>query len=232
MTFSIVGRCRRSGLLGVGITTSSICVGARCPHARAGVGAVATQNITDPALGPAVLDQIEHGHDAQSALREVMRDRPHLDYRQVTVIDHHGNTACHSGSQILGIHAESAANDCFSAGNLLASDSVITRIVRSFEQNHEDHLAERLLKAIETGLEAGGEQGDVHSAALLVVDRQSFPLVDLRVDWDDNDPVKALRNLWRDYQPQMDDYLTRALDPTNAPSYGVPGDEKRGKRGR
>ena len=130
MTFSIVGRCQRSGMLGVGISTSSICVGARCPHARAGIGAVATQNITDPALGPAVLDKIERGLDAQSALHQVTRDRPYLDYRQVTVIDHQGNTACYSGSQILGIHAESAAHDCFAAGNLLANESVIAQIVQ------------------------------------------------------------------------------------------------------
>ncbi len=224
MTFSIVGRCRRSGMLGVAITTSSISVGARCPHARAGVGAVATQNLTDPALGPAVLDQLEAGLDAHPALREAIVARPHREYRQVTVIDRDGNTACHSGSQILGIHGTAAAEHCFAAGNLLSTQTVIPAILEGFTRHGEDHLAERLLKAIEAGLAAGGEQGEVHSAALLVADQHPFPLVDLRVDWRDHAPVAALRDLWQAYQPQMDAYLTRALNPANAPAYGVPGD--------
>ena len=76
----------------------------------------------------------------------------------------------------------------------------------------------------EAGLAAGGEEGPVHSAALLVADEQPWPLVDLRVDWDERDPVAVLRDLWTAYQPQMQDYVTRALDPASAPAYGVPGD--------
>lgn len=224
MTFSIVGRCRQSGMLGVAVTTSSISVGARCPFARAGVGAVATQNITDPALGPAVLDRMEAGAGAADAVREALRDHPHPQYRQVTAVDRRGATAWHSGELILGVHNQSAAADCVAAGNLLADAAVTGVVVEAFDRRREEHLAERLLAAIEAGLRAGGEQGDVHSAALLVYDRQPFPLVDLRVDWRDRDPVGALRDLWRAYRPQMDAYLTRALDPANAPAYGVPGD--------
>ena len=224
MTFSIVGRCRRSGMFGVAITTSSICVGARCPHARAGVGAVATQNLTDPALGPAVLDQLASGLDARGALREVLDNHAHPDYRQVTVVDRHGNTACHCGDRILGIHGESTGGECVAAGNLLANESVAAAIIRGFEAHDEAHLGERLLQAIEAGLAAGGEQGDVHSAALLVADKHPFPLVDLRIDWRDDDPVGALRALWHDYRPQMDAYVMRAVNPAQAPAYGVPGD--------
>jgi len=77
---------------------------------------------------------------------------------------------------------------------------------------------------LEAGIAAGGEEGPVHSAALIVADRMPFPLVDLRVDWDDEDPVKKLRRLWTDYEPQMLDYLNRAINPSVAPSYGVAGD--------
>ena len=228
MTFSIVGRCRRSGMLGVAITTSSICVGARCPYIRAGVGAVATQNLTDPTLGPAVLDQLAAGLDAPDALRAALNNRAHLEHRQVTVVDHRGNTACHSGSQMLGVNGAASGDDCFAAGNLLASESVVAAIVQGFVQHDarhgEDHLGERLLKAIEAGLAAGGEQGEVHSAALLVADKYPFPLVDLRVDWCDADPVGALRDLWHAYRPQIDAYIARALNPAEAPAYGVPGD--------
>jgi uncharacterized Ntn-hydrolase superfamily protein len=80
------------------------------------------------------------------------------------------------------------------------------------------------MSALEGGLAEGGERGPVHSGALLVADEQPWPLVDLRVDWDEHNPVASLRRLWTDYQPQMADYVTRALDPSSAPAYGVPGD--------
>ncbi len=225
MTFSIVGRSSRSGSFGVAITTSSICVGARCPHARAGAGAVATQNITDPALGPLLLDELEAGFEAEEALEHITSRRANLDYRQLTVIDNQGRTACFTGANILGVNAESAGENCFAAGNLLADTGVPAAMTEAFALNEEHHLAERLLRALEAGLKSGGEEGTVHSAALLVVHQHPFPLVDLRVDWHDEDPVGQLRGLWTAYEPQMIDYLNRAVDPAQAPSYGVPGDE-------
>lgn len=212
-------------MFGVAITTSSICVGARCPHVRANVGAVATQNVTDPSLGPALLDAMESGHAAPSALELVIKNRPYLDYRQLTLVDRHGGTASFTGENILGTNAVSEGEHCFAAGNLLSSIEVPVAMTSSFNANPNEHLAERLLRALEAGIAAGGEEGDVHSAALLVADSQPFPLVDLRVDWADHDTEVELRKLWQDYEPQMLDYLTRALDPSAAPSYGVPGDE-------
>ena len=224
MTFSIVGRCAKSGAFGVAITTSSIAVGARCPHARAGVGAVATQNVTDPALGPLLLDALERGLSAKAAISAVLQDRPHTDYRQLTAVDRHGNAASWSGTHILGIHGVSEARDCVAAGNLLKSAALPTAMTECFNANADRHLAERLLRALEAGLASGGEEGPVHSAALIVHHQQAFPLVSLRVDWDDCDPIQNLRRLWTDYKPQMAAYLQRAIDPTQAPSYGVPGD--------
>ncbi len=224
MTFSIAGRCARTGMFGVAITTSSICVGARCPHARAGVGAVASQNITDPHLGTLVLDALERGESAASAIARVIENRPNIDYRQLTAIDRNGHSAYFTGAHILGTHAVSEASDCIAAGNLLASSGVPDAMTAGFLANQEAHLAECLLCGLEAGVAAGGEEGPTHSAALLVVDRQPFPLVDLRVDWDDTLPVTRLRSLWQAYEGQMNDYLNRAIDPAMAPSYGVAGD--------
>jgi uncharacterized Ntn-hydrolase superfamily protein len=72
---------------------------------------------------------------------------------------------------------------------------------------------------------AGGEAGPVHSAALKVVGDLVWPIIDLRVDWAEEAPISRLQELWQAYQPQMQDYIDRALNPTVAPSYGVPGDE-------
>ena len=224
MTFSIIGHCARSGMFGVAITTSSIAVGARCPHARASVGAVATQNVTDPTFGPRILDLLEKGYDADDALGRALEGQAHTDYRQITVVDRTGATASFSGNRILGLNAVSENTHCLAAGNLLKSVEIPAAMTDAFVANADRHLAERLLRSLEAGFAAGGEAGPVHSAALLVVDRMPFPLVDLRVDWDDENPVARLRKLWTDYAPQMQAYLDRAIDPSQAPSYGVPGD--------
>ncbi len=224
MTFSIAGRCAKSGAFGVAITTSSIAVGARCPHARAGVGAVATQNVTDPNLGPMLLDLMAEGLSAKAAIDRIIVDRPHIEYRQLTAVDRNGLPASWSGKHILGVHAVSEQRDCVAAGNLLKSASLATVMTDAFAANAGEHLAERLLRALEAGLASGGEEGPVHSAALIVYHQQAFPLVNLRVDWDDEKPIRTLRKLWDDYKPQMGAYLQRAIDPTQAPSYGVPGD--------
>lgn len=224
MTFSIAGRCAKSGAFGVAITTSSIAVGARCPHARAGVGAVATQNVTDPNLGPMLLDLMSQGLSARDSIDSIIRDRPHIEFRQLTAVDRNGNSASFSGTNILGTHGLSEQRDCVAAGNLLKSPSLPQAMTDAFAANADQHLAERLLRALEAGLESGGEEGPVHSAALIVYHEQAFPLVSLRIDWDDENPIGMLRKLWQDYKPQMAAYLQRAIDPTKAPSYGVPGD--------
>jgi uncharacterized Ntn-hydrolase superfamily protein len=224
MTFSIAGRCAKSGAFGVAITTSSIAVGARCPHARAGVGAVATQNVTDPNLGPLLLDLMQQGLSASDSIGSLKKDRPHIEYRQLTAVDKNGNSASWSGKNILGTHGVSEQRDCVAAGNLLKSAGLPQAMTSAFAAHADQHLAERLLRALEAGLASGGEEGEVHSAALIVYHTQDFPLVNLRVDWADADPIGILRKLWQDYRPQMGAYLQRALDPTKAPSYGVPGD--------
>lgn len=224
MTFSIIGRCAETGQLGIAISSSSIAVGARCPWVRAGVGAVASQNITLPALGPQILDALERGQLPSAALDQVLTANGWSEYRQVTVIDSHGQVALFSGKQALGVHNAVAGEQCAAAGNLLASQQVIQAMVDAFEQAG-GHLADRLLAAMHAAVAAGGEAGPIHSAALKIAGELTWPLVDLRVDWAEHDPIGQLDGLWQAYRPQMNDYVTRALDPTRAPSYGVAGDE-------
>lgn len=225
MTFSIVGRCAKTGMLGAAVTTSSICVGSRCPWVRARVGAVVTQNVTLPSLGPMILDKLGEGLSAPDALQAVMAGREFSEYRQLAVVDRNGSVAHVTGSKTLGTHDAATGTGCVAVGNLLKSTEVPAAMVAAFEERTNAHLAARLLHALQEGRAAGGEVGPVHSAALLVADHYPWPLVDLRVDWDDEDPIARLDALWRAYEPQMHDYVTRAIDPAAAPSYGVPGDE-------
>ncbi|AMA45972.1 DUF1028 domain-containing protein [Pseudomonas alabamensis] len=225
MTFSIIGRCADTGQFGIAISSSSIAVGARCPWLRAGVGAVATQNVTLPALGPQILDLLEQGNLAPTAaLDQALQATGWRQYRQVTVIDHNGQVALFSGDQALGTHHAVAGEQCAAAGNLLAHPCVIDAMTEAFE-SAAGPLADRLLAALHAAMAAGGEAGPVHSAALQVIGDLVWPIIDLRVDWADEDPIGQLDTLWQAYRPQMQDYLTRALDPTAAPRYGVPGDE-------
>ena len=224
MTFSISGFCQKTDMVGVAITTSSICVASRCPWVRARVGAAVTQNVTDPSLGNLMLDYLEQGLNAQQSIDKVVKDRQFINYRQLALMDSKGNSAGYTGSETLGANAISQGSGCIAVGNLLNSVEVIQAMVDSFSNNVNLHLAERLLVALQAGLDAGGEEGPVHSAGLKVSHQHPWPLVDLRVDWADDGPVSELVKLWRAYEPQMKDYNSRAIDPSQASSYGVPGD--------
>ena len=224
MTFSIVGHCAETGMFGIAISSSSPAVAARCSHARPGVGAVASQNVTDPRLGPHALDLMERGASPSEALAILQRSGAHMAYRQVLAVGRTGESAIYSGSNVLGHWSEAEGRECAAAGNLLADAGVPEAMVQHFGAS-EGHLAARLMGALRAGLDAGGEAGPVHSAGLLVVDTQPWPLVELRIDWTEDCPIAALEAAWAVYAPQMDAYVTRALDPREAPSYGVPGDE-------
>ncbi|HLI13251.1 MAG TPA: DUF1028 domain-containing protein [Alphaproteobacteria bacterium] len=224
MTFSIVGRCARSGAVGMAISSSSIAVASRCVWVRVSAGAVASQNVTDPVLGIRLLDLLEEGVPAGEALARITAAAPHIVHRQLAVVDREGRVAHYTGAKALGVTGAAAGRDCVAAGNLLANSGVPAAMAEAFAAAPEAHLAERLLRALERGLAAGGEAGPVHSAGLVVAHEQPWPVVNLRVDWADEAPIAALRKTWDLYEPQMKDYIQRALDPTAAPSYGVPGD--------
>ncbi|MDA7964916.1 DUF1028 domain-containing protein [Ruegeria sp.] len=224
MTFSLVARCPDTGMFGLAISSSSPAVAARCSFARAGVGAVASQNVTDPSLGPLTLDLMEQGMSAPEAIEEVTKRGKFIEYRQVLAVDTQGRTAIHSGPNSLGIWTQAQADDVASGGNLLANDGIPQAIVDGY-LSASGHIGDRLIAAMRAGLAAGGEAGPVHSAGMKIVDKVSWPVADLRCDWTEDCPIEAIATAWDIYKPQLDAYVQRALDPREAPSYGVPGDE-------
>lgn len=223
MTFSLIARDPVTGAFGIVISSSSPAVAARCAHARAGVGVVASQNVTNPALGPLLLDALAAGSDADTALKSALAQEKFPDYRQVAVVDIHGNTAIHSGSNSLGAHTHAQGDQAVAAGNLLADECVIGALMAGYADSMAAGFEQRLLDGLHAALAAGGEAGPVHSASLLVVEDVPWPVTDLRVDYS-QDPVGDLGALWELWQPQKNDYRVRGVDPTRAPSYGVEGD--------
>ncbi len=224
MTFSIVARCARTGMFGVAVSSSSPAVAARCAYAQAGVGAVASQNVTDPTLGTRGLELMARGASAAETIAILRRTGSYIDYRQVLAVDASGLSAIHSGPKALGIWSQARADNVACGGNLLAQDGVPQAMVDAFIAS-EGHLGDRIIGAMRAALKAGGEAGPVHSAGMKLVRDVAWPVADLRCDWTDDCPVEQLAAIWELYKPQLDAYVTRAINPTEAPSYGVPGDE-------
>jgi uncharacterized Ntn-hydrolase superfamily protein len=217
MTFSLLGRCARTGMLGAAVTTSSIAAGSRCSHVRTGVGACLTQHRTDPRLGPLALDLLARGYDARHTMQAVLAVAPHPDWRQLAVLDAAGRTVAFTGAHVAAEKAgEAHGKDCVAIANIVRSTDIPAAMVRAFEADPALPLARRLIAALAAGEAAGGEFVPVISAALLVAHRESFPYVDLRVD-SDPAPITELSRLWREYEPEAEAYVTRANDPGAAP---------------
>jgi uncharacterized Ntn-hydrolase superfamily protein len=203
-------------MLGIAVTTSSIAVAARCVFIEASVGAVATQNLTDPRLGKLGLDLLRAGQGARAVVDALVRAGAYPEYRQLACVDHDGHAATWSGAHAFPTAAAATDHNLAVAGNLLASGLVVDAMAQAFQEAADQHLAERLVRALAAGKAAGGEVGgNERSAGLRVVDRESFPIVDLRVDWDETGPVAALGALWRRYRPELELFVLRALNPTD-----------------
>lgn len=222
MTFSMVARDPASGAFGAVICSSSPAVAARCVHLADGAGAVLSQNVTDPRLGPKLIGLLGAGTGAETALATLVASEPFTEFRQLVVLDTQGRAAIHSGGEALGVVGEYAVEGAAAAGNLLATPDVPSRLVEAW-LTANGPVETRLLAALAAGMAEGGEAGPVHSAGLSVINGSGWRVTDLRVDWSD-DPLADLTALLKLWLPQRDAYITRALNPAAAPPYGVPGD--------
>lgn len=215
MTFSLVARCARTGMFGAAVTTSSLAVGARCPYARAKVGAVLSQSFTDPRIGTRALDLLGQGHTAQEASDLIVAEAPQREWRQLAIIDRNGGTAAFSGANVGPEKAEAHGENCVAVANIVRSAAVPRAMIQAFEAAHAETLARRLVAALNAGEAAGGEFQPVVSAALLAVHEEPFPYIDLRVDQHVS-PIDELERLLSAYEPEADAYVIRALDPDRA----------------
>lgn len=216
MTFSLIGRCARTGRFGAAAATSSLAVGARVHAVEHGIGAVLTQHRTDPRLGPRGIALLRSGCAAEETVAALVASTPHHGWRQLAAIDAAGRTAHFHGARVKPESGAAHAEGCVAIGNILSSAEVPRAMAEAFAAAPGLDLAERLVRALEAGERAGGEHGPVRSASLLVSGPHGFHDVDLRVDGAP-DPIAALRALWDEYAPLVPHYATRVLDPDNAP---------------
>ena len=224
MTFSLTARDPRTGAFGIVISSSSPAVAARCTHLAPGAGAVASQNVTNPALGMKGLELLAKGCTANEVIAQLVTSERFPAYRQLAVIDRDGDAATFEGAATLGVHNVAKGTSCVAAGNLLAGPDVPAAMIAAYTASTAPAFERRLLDGLCGGLAAGGEAGQVRSAGLAVVEDVEWRVTDLRVD-DHDAPLDELERLLTLWLPQKADYRTRGIDPTAAPAYGVPGDE-------
>jgi len=212
MTFTMIGRCPRTGMLGIATATASWAVGVRVPFVRERLGAVAIMAIADQRLGPLGLRFLELGYKAPGAIEQLVAADPYHEYRQLGIVDDDGFAAARTGTMNKDWSGHHVGAGYVALGNYLTSERTVDEMERTFLARPEDNLEERLMQAIEAGRDAGGQVGGQTSAAIVVYDRKPFARVDLRVDHHD-EPVAELRRVFDIYKQAIPYYDMRQVDP-------------------
>ena len=214
MTWSIIAR-DADGAFGVAVASRFFAVGALCPHAASGVGALATQALVNPLYAPSALDAMAHGVDPAQIIGTLTAADPGREHRQLHLIDRAGRTAAHTGAACIDWFGHRAGRDFSVAGNMLAGPQVLEDTAAAFDANRALPLAVRLIVAMEAGEAAGGDKRGKQAAALIVCTTEVYPALDLRVD-DHPEPIVELRRL---YEKSLDRFqpfvacLPRRADP-------------------
>ncbi len=216
MTWSIIAR-DASGAFGVAIATRFFAVGALCPHAQTGVGALSTQALVNPHYGAQGLELLGNGLTAPEVVQRLIAPDEGRDHRQLHVIDAAGRIGQHTGAQCVD-WAGAVAGEGFSvAGNMLANEQVIQQTARAFHESKKP-FAERLISALRAGEAVGGDKRGKQSAALLICSTEDYPELNLRVD-DHAEPLAELNRLYHKAHERFVPYLK--CSPSKARPWGV-----------
>lgn len=215
MTFSILACAPEQGLLGMAIASSPIAVGARCLHLAPGLGVVASQGLTDPALGPRLLGLLAAGAAPEAALA-ALAGTPLLAARQLAILDAAGRAAAFTGAGPEPHKGELLGPGFVVLGNHLASARVLPAMREAFLARAGEMLETRLMAALLAGRDAGGDRAGCRSAAIRVA-AAAPPRTDLRVDWAPAgaaDAAECLAALLRRWLPLIPYYERRPADPS------------------
>jgi uncharacterized Ntn-hydrolase superfamily protein len=217
MTFSLIGRCERTGMFGIAISTSEMAVGSRCIHVAPGVGAIVSQASSNPRLGHLGLNLLRAGYSAPRALEEIAASDQFVERRQLGCLDVTGLGAARTGAGNKPWAGHRVERNVVVATNAVVGAEVADSMFDAFKRGADLPLWERLLRSLEAGKAAGGQPDGETSSGLYVVDRDTYPLVDLRVDLHAT-PVTELRRLADAYFPLVAYYNLRPRDPNVPPA--------------
>ena len=225
MTFSLVARCPHTGQIGVGAMTAMLGIGKLVAHAKAQVGAAATQAYVNPYLAFDGLDRLERGAAAPDVLTELVAADPGREGRQFGLVDAQGRAAAHTGSLPEDYKGDRTGDGWACQGNRLAGPEVLDAAVEAFHADPNAPMVERLLAALDAGEDEGGDLKGHKSATITVVERELYPLWDLRVDESDA-PLREIHALHEEFEaqlvPQIQMMPTRE-DPLGDFDYEQPG---------
>jgi uncharacterized Ntn-hydrolase superfamily protein len=221
MTFSIVAWDKTTGMTGVAVATKHLAVGALVPHAKANVGAIATQAQTNPLLGIEGLKLLEQYHlansealDSEYAIAALLENDTERDYRQLHLVDRLGRTAAWTGSYCVDWAGHFTFDNFSVAGNMLVGEQTLTAMAEAYQAKEGMEFSERLLQALEAGEAAGGDKRGRQSAAVYVVHQDDYPHLDLRIDHHD-DPIAQLRYIFEESRKEYYQSFRKSM-PTKA----------------
>ena len=213
-----MARDARTGAFGVAVTTKFFAVGALCPHAASGVGALSSQALTNPMYGPRGLRLLGEGVPAPDVVRLLTEPDPGSVIRQVHAIDREGRVAAHTGKGCIDWCGHRLGDGFSVAGNMLAGPDVVDRTFEAFVASGDKPLPERFMLALDAGQAAGGDKRGKQSAAMLIFSTEDYPDYDLRVD-DHPEPLAELRRLLAMYE--ADFKMFREVLPTRKQPHGI-----------
>ncbi|MDA7947936.1 MAG: DUF1028 domain-containing protein [Hyphomicrobiaceae bacterium] len=195
MTWSIVARDPETGLLGIAIASRFFAVGAQCPWTRAGVGAVSTQAMLNPTLGPRALELMRDGYPVEIVMEMIEGLDKGIEARQIHFIDAQGKIAARTGSKCIDWCGDAAGDGVSVAGNMLAGPDVVGDTLKSYLDNLHEPFVERLIAAMKAGEAAGGDKRGKQAAAVVIQGAEPYTRLDIRVD-DHVDPLEELERLY------------------------------------
>lgn len=212
-TFTAIGRCPRTGRLGISVTTAEMGVGSRVPFVRANVGAVATQAYTDPRLGSLALRLLDLGYPAQRVLDELEQSDPYIEWRQLGLVDRSGRAAVRTGDRNSPWAGHESGEGWVVMGNALVGEGVVAAMAQAMRADPEADIETRLMQALDAGTKAGGQPDGQRSAAIVVYENEGYAIINLRVDECD-DPMAELWRLFNKLHPLVPYYRERPDNPT------------------
>ena len=211
-TFTAIGRCPRTGRMGISVTTGELAVGSRVPYVKPNIGVVATQASTDPRLGPLAISLLDLGYPADRIMAELEASDPFVERRQLGIIDRWGHTAVRTGSLNNAWAGHETGDGWIVMGNALVGAEVVESMARVMYDSAEAELEVRLMQAIDAGTKAGGQPDGQRSAAIVVYENEGYGIINLRVD-DHTDPMEALWRVFNKMHPLMPYYKERPDNP-------------------
>jgi len=219
MTFCVIARDSKSGLLGLCQATNPLSVGGRCPFIRSNVGAVSTQAYTDPGLGPLAIELLTLGYSPEKVLKELAESDKHFAWRQVGIVDRHGRAAVHTGSECKQFSSAITGDGYLVMGNYLLTEQVVPDMNAAWLESEGELFEDRLMSVAVAARDAGGDLGGHRSSCLLVYDTEVYGRTDLRIDFvpkrdGQPDAIDALSEILGRWKPMIGYYKVRPHNPS------------------